>query len=319
MQRRRYIVKRVFWAVVTLWVAATVNFFLFRLLPGNIVTKLSRVPDGSPALRRALAREFGLNFSIWHQYRSYLWQLLHANLGVSFQNSQPVIDNLRMDLGNTLPMVALGTIISILLGLVTGVIAAWRRGTFSEHLSVAPALSFYAMPVQWLGLVLIIVFEGILPAGGRTNEFLLAPSYWQHQLDVLKHIILPSATLGLVLYGQYTLITRSAMLETLGEDYILTARAIGYSDGRVLRRFALRNALLPVTSVIALSVGFIVGGAILVETVFNWPGIGLATYQALLQRDYPMLQGAFLLLTVAVILCNLLADLVYFKLDPRIN
>jgi ABC-type dipeptide/oligopeptide/nickel transport system permease component len=132
-------------------------------------------------------------------------------------------------------------------------------------------------------------------------------------------MILPAATLGLVLYGQYTLIARSAMLETLGEDYILTARAIGYSDGRVLRRFALRNALLPITSVIALSVGFIVGGAILVETVFNWPGIGLATYQALLQRDYPMLQGAFLLLTVAVILCNLIADLVYFKLDPRIS
>jgi len=319
MQRRSYIIKRVLWAIVTLWVAVTVNFFLFRLLPGNIVTKLSRVPDGSPALRRALAREFGLNFSIWHQYWAYLWQLLHGNLGVSFQNSQPVIDNLRLDLGNTLPMVALGTFISIVLGLLTGVIAAWRRGTLSDHLAVAPALSFYAMPVQWLGLVLIIVFEGILPAGGRTNEFLLAPSYWHHELDVAKHMILPAATLGLVLYGQYTLIARSAMLETLGEDYILTARAIGYSDGRILRRFALRNALLPITSVIALSVGFIVGGAILVETVFNWPGIGLATYQALLQRDYPMLQGAFLLLTVAVILCNLIADLVYFKLDPRIS
>jgi ABC-type dipeptide/oligopeptide/nickel transport system permease component len=319
MQRRRYIVKRLFWAVVTLWVAVTVNFFLFRLLPGNIVTKLSRVPDASPALRQALAREFGLNYSTWHQYWAYLWQLLHGNLGVSFQNSQPVIDNLRVDLGNTLPMVALGTIISIVLGLLTGVIAAWRRGTMSEHLSVAPALGFYAMPVQWLGLVLILLLEGILPAGGRTNEFLLAPTYWQHQFDVLKHMILPAATLGLVLYGQYTLIARSAMLETLGEDYILTARAIGYSDGVVLRRFALRNALLPITSVIALSIGFIVGGAILVETVFNWPGIGLATYQALLQRDYPMLQGAFLLLTVAVILCNLIADLVYFKLDPRIN
>src|ERR1700743_3075069 len=129
MNRRRYIVKRVFWAVVPVWVAATVNFFLFRLLPGNIVTKLSRVPDGSPALRRALAQEFGLNFSIWHQYWSYLWQLLHGNLGVSFQNSQRVVDNLRLDLGNTLPMVALGTIISIVLGLLTGVIAAWRRGT----------------------------------------------------------------------------------------------------------------------------------------------------------------------------------------------
>jgi ABC-type dipeptide/oligopeptide/nickel transport system permease component len=319
MRRSRYAVRRVFWALITLWVAATVNFFLFRLLPGNIVTKLARVPDATAQLRAAIAQEFGLNHSTWHQYWAYLWQLLHGNLGVSYQNAQPVADNLRLALGNTIPMVALGTIISILLGLATGVIAAWRRGTWSEHLSVTPALSFYAMPVQWLGLVLIIVFESILPTGGRVDEFLINPSYWQHQLDILKHMILPALTLGLVLYGQYTLIARSAMLETLGEDYILTARAIGYSDAMVLRRFALRNALLPVTSVIALSIGFIVGGAILVETVFNWPGIGLAMYQALLQRDYPMLQGAFLVLTVSVILCNLIADLLYFKLDPRIN
>jgi len=136
---------------------------------------------------------------------------------------------------------------------------------------------------------------------------------------VLEHMILPSLTLGLVLYGQYTLIVRSAMLETLGEDYVLTAKAIGYSNGRIIRRYAFRNAMLPIVSVIALSLGFIVGGAILVETVFNWPGIGLAVYQALLERDYPMLQGAFLLLSVSVIFFNLLADLVYFKLDPRIG
>ncbi|HWC87429.1 MAG TPA: ABC transporter permease [Solirubrobacteraceae bacterium] len=319
MRRGRYIGKRVFWAVITMWVAVTINFVLFRQLPGNIVTKLARVPDATPQLRAALAREFGLDHSTWHQYWSYLWQLVHGNLGVSYQNAQPVIDNLRLQLGNTLPMVALGTVVSILLGLATGVIAAWRRGTWSEHVSVAPALGFYATPVQWLGLMLIIVFESVLPTSGRVDEFLISPSFFQHQLDILKHMALPALTLGLVLYGQYTLIARSAMLETLGEDYVLTARAVGYSDTRILRKYALRNALLPVTSVIALSIGFIVGGAILVETVFNWPGIGLGIYQSLLQRDYPMLQGAFLLLTISVVLCNLIADLLYFKLDPRIT
>jgi ABC-type dipeptide/oligopeptide/nickel transport system permease component len=319
MGRGRYIAKRIFWAVITVWVAVTINFVLFRQLPGSIITKLARVPNATPQLRAALAREFGLNYSTWHQYWSYLWQLLHGNLGVSFQNAQPVIDNLRLQLANTIPMVALGTVVSILLGLATGVIAAWRRGTWSEHLSVAPALGFYATPVQWFGLMLIIVFESVLPTSGRVDEFLINPSFFAHQLDILKHMALPALTLGLVLYGQYTLIARSAMLETLGEDYVLTARAIGYSDTRILRKYALRNALLPVTSVIALSLGFIVGGAILVETVFNWPGIGLGIYQSLLQRDYPMLQGAFLLLTVSVVLCNLIADMLYFKLDPRIT
>jgi ABC-type dipeptide/oligopeptide/nickel transport system permease component len=132
-------------------------------------------------------------------------------------------------------------------------------------------------------------------------------------------MILPSLTLGLVLYGQYTLIVRSSMLETLSEDYILTAKAVGFSKPRILARYAFRNAMLPVVSVVALSLGFIVGGAILVETVFNWPGIGLAVYQAVLYRDYPMLQGAFLVLTLSVIFFNLVADLLYFRLDPRIR
>jgi ABC-type dipeptide/oligopeptide/nickel transport system permease component len=150
------------------------------------------------------------------------------------------------------------------------------------------------------------------------DEFLVNPSWWTHVKDVLHHMTLPSLTLGLVLYGQYTLIVRSAMLETLGEDYILTARAKGLRPWTVVRKHALRNALLPITTLIALSLGYIVAGAILIETVFSWPGIGRAVYDAVLARDYPMLQGAFLLLTVAVVLCNLVADLLYFKLDPRI-
>jgi ABC-type dipeptide/oligopeptide/nickel transport system permease component len=317
--RRNYLVKRSVAALFTVFIAATANFLLFRTLPGSAVSDLSRVPDATPALRAELARQFGLDQSLWHQYWIYLYQLLHLNLGVSYGNSSPVIDNLRTDLANTIPMVALGTLISIVLGVVTGALAAWRRGTAVEHLSVAPALGFYAMPVQWLGMLLIIMFGSVLPTGGMVNQFLINPTPLQHLQDVLTHMILPSTTLGLVLYGQYTLIVRSAMLETLGEDYILMARATGFSQRRILRRYAFRNAILPVISVIALSLGFIVGGAILVETVFNWPGIGLAVYEAVLKRDYPMLQGAFLVLTLSVVLFNYLADLLYFWLDPRVT
>jgi ABC-type dipeptide/oligopeptide/nickel transport system permease component len=263
--------------------------------------------------------QFGLDKSKWQQYVIYLKQLAHGNLGISYANEQPVSTNLRIALINTLPMVTLGTVFAIVFGTFTGVIAAWRRGTKTEGLTVFSALGFYAMPTQWLGLMLIIIFAGVLPTGGMTNEFLLNPPFWTHVKDLASHILLPALTLGLVLYGEYTLIVRSAMLETLGEDYILTARAKGLKPRTIVRTHALRNAMLPITTLVALSLGYIVAGAILVETVFSWPGIGRAVYEAVLERDYPMLQGAFLVLTISVVFCNLVADLLYFKLDPRIT
>jgi peptide/nickel transport system permease protein len=314
-----YVIKRVVFAIVTVFVAVTINFVLFRLAPGSAVTDLSRVPHATPELREALTKQFGLDKSKFQQYVIYLKQLSHGNLGVSFANEQPVSSNLRTALMNTIPMVFLGTLFSIVIGTITGVIGAWKRGTFAEGASVTTALGFYSMPTHWLGLMLVILFAGVLPTGGMSNEFLINPSFWTHLKDLAAHITLPALTLGLVLYGEYTLIVRSAMLETLGEDYILTARAKGLKPRVIVRKHALRNAMLPIATLIALSLGYIVAGAILVETVFSWPGIGRAVYEAVLQRDYPMLQGAFLVLTVSVVFFNLLADLLYFKLDPRIT
>lgn len=319
MRGADYVIKRTAFAVVTVFVALTLNFVLFRLAPGSVVSNLSRVPHATPELRTAIAKEFGLDKSKAEQYVLYLKQLARGNLGVSFENQQPVSHNLWVALKNTLPMVLLGTIFSIIFGTLTGVIAAWRRGTPVEAATVTTALGFYSMPTHWLGLMLVILFTGILPTGGMTNDFLINPPFWTHLKDLASHIVLPSLTLGLVLYGEYTLIVRSAMLETLGEDYILTARAKGLKPWTIVRRHALRNAMLPIVTLIALSLGYIVAGAILIETVFSWPGIGRAVYDAVLERDYPMLQGAFLFLTVSVVLCNLAADLLYFKLDPRIT
>jgi ABC-type dipeptide/oligopeptide/nickel transport system permease component len=314
-----YVIKRTAFAVVTVAVALTLNFALFRLAPGSAVTNLSRVPHATQETRQAIARQFGLDKSKGEQFVIYLKELARGNLGVSFENSQPVSKNLRTALSNTLPMVGLGTLFAIVFGTLTGVIAAWRRGTATEHATVATALGFYAMPTHWLALMLVILFAGVFPSGGMVDEFLIDPSWFTHLKDVLYHMTLPSLTLGLVLYGEYTLIVRSAMLETLGEDYVLTARAKGLRPWTIVRKHALRNALLPITTLVALSLGYIVAGSILVETVFSWPGIGRAVYQAVLQRDYPMLQGAFLVLTLSVVLCNLLADLLYFRLDPRIT
>jgi ABC-type dipeptide/oligopeptide/nickel transport system permease component len=314
-----YVVKRILFAVVTVLVAITLNFALFRLAPGTAIQDLSRVPHATEATKRALVKQFGLDKSKWDQYVIYLKELSGGRMGISFENSQPVSSNIRTALVNTIPMVLLGTVFSIILGVITGVVAAWRRGSALEKATVTTALAFYSMPTHWLALMLIILFAGTFPTGGMVNEFLFNPTPWQHIKDVLLHMTLPSLTLGLVLYGEYTLIVRSAMLETLGEDYILTARAKGLPGRTIVRRHALRNAMLPIATLVALSLGYVVAGAILVETVFSWPGIGRAVYEAVLNRDYPMLQGSFLVLTLSVVFFNFVADLLYFKLDPRIS
>jgi ABC-type dipeptide/oligopeptide/nickel transport system permease component len=314
-----YVVKRVAFALITIFVVLTFNFILFRTLPGSAVTDLSRVPNASPGLREALAREFGLASSKWDQYFAYLGQLFHGNLGVSYVNQQPVLGNLRSDVANTVPMVALGTVVAIVAGIASGLVAAWRRRTPADYLLTNSAIAFYSFPTQWLGLMLIVLLGAYLPTTGMTTPFQIGGSFWQQAGDELQHMILPSLTIALTLYGQYSLVVRSAVLETLGEDYILTARAKGVRTRRMLTRHVLRNAMLPIITLMGLSLGYIVGGALLVETVFTWPGIGLAVYQAVLQRDYPMLQGAFLLLTISVVVFNLLADLLYAKLDPRVT
>jgi ABC-type dipeptide/oligopeptide/nickel transport system permease component len=319
VRRTDYVVKRILFALATVFVAITINFFMFRVLPGDAVRNLARVPHASAQLRHSLEAEFGLDKPKWEQYLIYLRELAHGNLGLSFANQQPVWDNLREDLGNTIPMIALGTVVAIGIGVVTGVLSAWRRGTILDKASTNLAIAFYSFPTQWIALVLLIYLSAWLPSHGRTDDFLLNPTPWQHAVDVLKHMALPSLTVALTLYGEYTLIIRSAMLETLGEDYVLTARAKGLPQRRIVVRHAFRNALLPTTTLIALSLGYIVAGLILVEAVFSWPGIGLAVYQAVNDRDYPMLQGAFLVLTISVVLFNFLADLLYFRLDPRIT
>ncbi|HEX9122144.1 MAG TPA: ABC transporter permease [Actinomycetota bacterium] len=319
MGRTDYLIKRAVFAVATVFVAITINFFLFRVLPGDAVRNLARVPHATSALRHSLEVQFGLDKPKWEQYLIYLKELAHGNMGVSFTDQQPVWSNLREDLANTIPMVSLGTVFAIVIGIITGVLSAWRRGTRLDQVSTNLAIAFYSFPTQWLALVLLIYLAAWFPAHGRADPFLINPTWWEHQKDVLVHMFLPSLTLALTLYGEYTLIVRSAMLETLGEDYILTARAKGLPQRRIVTRHAMRNAMLPTTTLIALSLGYIVAGAILIETVFSWPGIGNAVYQAVTERDYPMLQGAFLVLTISVVFFNFLADLLYFKLDPRIN
>jgi ABC-type dipeptide/oligopeptide/nickel transport system permease component len=318
-----YVGKRVLFALLTVFVAITLNFVLFRTLSGDAVSAL-RCRQCTAQFKEYQRRELGLDKSKWEQYRIYLADLAHVDLGKSLRSENAVTNELWPPLKNTLPMVALGTIFSIVFGTLVGVISAWRRGTWVDRTALWSGLSFYSMPPQWLGLLVVLFVAAALglPTSGikdPTLGILGDASWWTVFVDRMRHMILPALTLGLVLYGEYALVIRSAMLETLGEDYVLTARAKGLSNWTTVWRHGFRNALLPTVTLVALSLGFIIGGSITIEYVFSYPGIGLEVVEAIDQRDYPILQGAFLLLTISVIIANLAADLLYFKLDPRVS
>jgi ABC-type dipeptide/oligopeptide/nickel transport system permease component len=314
-----YFLKRTLFALVTVFVAITLNFVIFRATPGDAVTGL-RCQFCTEEFKEQLRAELGLDKSKWEQYVIYLKSLAQGDMGRSFVTREPVVDEIVDPLLNTLPMIALGTAFAIVFGIIAGVVAAWRRGTFLDWGNLSFSLLFYSLPTQWLGLMLLIVFAGTLPASGIADPFLefTDPSWWETFVDRLEHMILPAATIGIVLFGEYALIVRSSLLEALSEDYVLTARAKGLRNLAIVWKHAFRASLLPVATLIALSLGYLVAGAILVEAVFSYPGIGLVTYDAVTERDYPVLQGAFLVLTLSVVFANYVADLLYFKLDPRI-
>src|SRR6188768_2819382 len=300
MRSADYVVKRVLFAVGTVFVAVTLNFVLFRSLSGDAVSAL-RCRGCSQDFKNYQRQTLGLDKSKWEQYKIYVADLAQGDMGRSLRTEEPVRSVLWEPIKNTVPMVALGTFFAIVFGVLTGVIAAWRRGTAADKTALWGGLGFYSMPPQWLGLVIVLFIAGRvgLPTSGvkdPTLGILSDPGFVEVAVDRLEHMILPALTLGLVLYGEYTLIVRSAMLETLGEDYVLTARAKGLSNFAIVRKHGLRNAMLPIVTLIALSLGFIVGGAITVEYVFDYPGIGLAIVDAIDKRDYTFLQGAFLLL-----------------------
>lgn len=319
--RTRYVVKRVVFALLTIFVITSALFFLFRMVPGDPADRLAG-PRASVADRAEVRREFCLDKPILEQYaRCYLGELfLHGNLGLD-RNHRPVTETIWQKLKISVPMVLIAELFAITLGILSGVVAAARRRTWFDRGSTVTGLVFYSFPTQWFGLMMLLVFAGTLhwlPSGGRIDIF-AANEGFAYVADVFRHMLLPVLTLGLVLFGEYTLIVRSTMLETLGEDYILTARAKGMPRRRIIWRHAFRNASPPIVALIALSLAYVVAGSVLVEAVFSWPGIGLEFYDALFANDWPLLNGITLVLVVAVVLGNLIADLLMFKLDPRIT
>lgn len=330
--RRRFITQKVVFAVVTVFVVITFNFFLFRVLPGDPAVGGLRDPRLSPERVDALRERFGLEDPVFinldggnpfeSQYFAYLGALVDRDLGTSYAfRDQQVTTLLGTALLNTLWLIVPAQLVSIILGVGLGLIAAYRRGTRVDIGALTFSLIMWSLPTFFLGIILLFVGATWLglPAAGRVTIGAAYAGIWDQVGDIASHMILPAATLALVLLGEYMLIMRSSVVEVLSEDYILTAKAVGISRGNIVRRHALRNAMLPIVTLIALNLGFTVSGAIQVETVFSWPGLGQLTVNAVNQRDFPVLQGAFLLLALSVVIANLAVELTYGWLDPRVK
>jgi peptide/nickel transport system permease protein len=317
--RWQYVGRKVLWALLTLFFVLTLNFFLFRVMPGDPVALLARSQRLTPeaiAEQRAL---FGLDQPLWQQYLTYLHQTVELKFGTSLASGEPVMDKLRPAVWPTVLLVGLGTALAVLLGVVGGIRAGWSRGSRFDHNSVYGSLVLYATPEGWLGMMMLIVFAGALgwfPANGYASP---NTEGLAHVVDVANHLVLPVLTLALAYIGQFLLVMRSSLLDVKDEDFIDVARAKGLAEVQVRKRHAVPNAILPTYTLTVLSFGFVLGGAIVVETIFSWPGLGLITYQAIDNYDYPVLQAVFLIGTIAVVFANLIADITYGFLDPRIG
>lgn len=307
--------------LIVLFVATTLNFLLPRLMPGNPLALLAGVDVGlmTPEERADVLERVGLDRPLHRQYLDYWGNLLQGDLGYSFRQKRPIVDILLATLPWTLLLTGASLVLSAIIGIVLGAISAWRRASLLDVSLLWTMIAVTSLPSFWLGMLLISVvsvqwgwlptFGAVTPARGYTG--------WAYINDVFRHAILPVTTLAVVSVPNVYLTMRYAMLGVMGEDFIRTARAKGLRSSTVLFRHVIRNALAPVATVLALRLGFAFGGTVVVETVFSYPGLGRLIFEAVSGRDYPVMQAAFLLFTVAVLLSNLLADLLYPLLDPR--
>ena len=335
MQRSRYLLRKFILSTLTLVVVIVFNFFLLRILPGDPARALVGVGRMKPATVENIRQQFGLDKPIWlnvekikegdfkggvdSQFTAYVRNLTEGNLGVSFANRLEVKEILINRVWKTVLLLFTGEIVAILLGSLLGIIASWRRGSKLDLGILIWGLFTWSIPTFFFGIILVILARGHLPTGMMVTVGLKPEDGWMYWKDVAKHLVLPTITLGIGFTSSYMMVMRSSIVEVLSEDYILTAKAKGLNNFQILRDHALKNAMLPMVTLLALSLGYTVGGAIQVETVFSWPGIGRLIFDSVVKQDYPVLQGAFLLLAVSVIGANFLADLIYTLLDPRVQ
>lgn len=340
MKRWRYLLGKIGWALFTILFVLVLNFFLFRVLPGDPARAGIHDPRLKKEAIEAIRVRFGLDKPVINCFQSlnpvklgsctvnpfetqffiYVGNLLHGEMGISYHSNRPVADVLAERLWNTVLLIGAGQILAILIGVIFGVFAAWKARTSIDYAALITSLVAWSLPTFWLGIILL--FWGSnhgLPIGGKATPGISTYPFMYQLGDIISHMFLPTLTYTIVYMGEYMLIMRSSLLDVLSEDYILTAKAKGLNTFQILKDHALKNAMLPLVTIIAINLGFTMAGAIQIESVFSWPGLGDAIYEAVSRRDFPVLQGAFLLIAIGVILANLIADLTYSYLDPRVH
>ncbi|GAA4535470.1 ABC transporter permease [Amycolatopsis samaneae] len=314
----RFVLTRIGGALASVVLVIVLGFFLFRMLPGDPVSFMIRDRPTSPQQLAELREQLGVDKPMLSQFFNYLGGLLHGDFGTSYLERRPVLDMIGERLWPTVLLVGSATVLAVAIGLWLGIRAAWKHDSFFDRAQTGIALTLWSVPQFWLGLILLVVTNGVFPSRGMHSPD-AAPGFLPQTLDVLHHLILPCLTLLAVFYAQYMLIMRSSLLGEMNADYLTTARAKGLRDDLVRRRHAVPNALLPTVTLVFMQFGMVVSGAVTVEAVFSWPGLGQLVYTSLHGPDLPVLQGVFVVLAGSVVLMNLLAELLYRVLDPRVR
>jgi len=322
MRKSIYITKKTGQLIFTLYIIATVNFLLFRVLPGDPLKLLARSGNLTADAIARLREIFGLDQPLGVQYLIYLKNILSGQFGYSVTFRRPVMEIISERFLNTLILLAAATVVVIVIGVGLGILAGMRRGTKTDKFLVVTSMVGWSLPTFWTGLMLIIafgVFMHTFPIAGISTPGASYASVFALIKDYANHLVLPTAALVIVDMAQFFLITRNTLVDVLTEDYVLTAKAKGLTPGGMLWRHAMPNAMLPIITTLTLYVSLVIGGAIQVETVFSYPGMGMLMYDAVLKRDYPILEASFFLLATVTILSNFLSDVLYRVIDPRVK
>jgi len=318
VSRLSFILRRLIRAFVTILFAVTVTFLLLRLMPGDPALAIAS-PNMTDEARALLLTQYGLDKPLFVQFGLYLGQVFQGNFGTSFTQSRPVLDVLLQRLPWTLLLTFTALTLTVIVGIPLGVLAASRRGKLLDKIVQVIGVTGQSLFVPSIGVLLLYVFGlmlGWFPIGGAYSTGTYGLDWYA---SVATHLVLPAVSLMLIQLGSYVLTMRATLIDALEEDYVTLAKANGLPERRILWKHAMRNALLPTTTLIGLQLGFLVGGAVLTETVFAYPGIGRGIYEAVTQLDFPVLQGAFLLLAITVVVANMVTDIIYGFLDPRVK
>lgn len=321
--RSKFIWSRLAQMVLTLWIIATILFFIFRLMPGNpLVAYID--PTFTKEQQDILMAQFGLDKPLWMQYLIYLANLVQGELGDSFKFRAPVMEVIWGVLPNTLYLMLFSFVIAYLVGILGGVLLAWKRKTKFETIGIIATLFTRSAPQMWVGMIVLVIFSFHLnwfPSGGASATGVVYESEWEKltSLSFLKHLFLPSLTAAIYLMGLPLLLMRSNMLDVMGESYVEVARMRGLSEQRIMLKYAARNAALPVVTAMAVGIGYALGGNVVIEMVFSWPGLGRLLVNAVSASDYALAQGAFILSAAVMVIMNFVADILYSFLDPRVT